>query len=267
MELYKKLLEDFMQSHEQLRANYIKELKSLPPGRLIGTKYKDRFQYYQWKKTDDGCIRRGIGKNKQLVAKLARKEYLKKALPLLEADIVTLQTAMNKYIAFNPESIISGMSNVYKSLPQSYFTDKPVMCDSLHKWMNEPFDQSDYNLQEKTQITTRGLKVRTKSELLIAEMLHSYNIAFRYEQRIYIGGHRYAPDFTIKLADGRIVYWEHCGMTHDALYMHRHYEKLRRYQSADIVPWQNLIVTYDDENGKINLQIVESEIKNKLLVQ
>lgn len=37
------------------------------------------------------------------------------------------------------------------------------------------------------------------------------------------------------------------------------------YEKAGIVPWDNLIVTYDGADGNLNLAIVESEIKNKLL--
>ena len=31
------------------------------------------------------------------------------------------------------------------------------------------------------------------------------------------------------------------------------------------MPWRNLIVTYDEYDGGINLAVIESEIRNKLL--
>lgn len=37
------------------------------------------------------------------------------------------------------------------------------------------------------------------------------------------------------------------------------------YETRGIVPWKNLIVTYDDENGHINLAEIDSIITNKLL--
>lgn len=48
-------------------------------------------------------------------------------------------------------------------------------------------------------------------------------------------------------------------------YMKHHKWKMEMYESVDIVPWKNLIVTYDNENGTIDLGIIESEIRNKLL--
>ena len=41
------------------------------------------------------------------------------------------------------------------------------------------------------------------------------------------------------------------------------FQNEKMYESVGVVPWKNLIVTYDDEDGNINVGIIESEIKNK----
>ncbi len=41
--------------------------------------------------------------------------------------------------------------------------------------------------------------------------------------------------------------------------------KMDLYESAGIVPWKNLIVTYEDENGFINLAVMEAQLKAMLL--
>ena len=130
--------------------------------------------------------------------------------------------------------------------------------------MNETFIQSTYKPEEKDQTTARGLKVRSKSEVIISEKLDIYDVPYRYEEIIYIGGRRYAPDFTILTPNG-LIYWEHCGRTHDPEYMRKHKWRIAAYESVGIVPWKNLIVTYDDEDGGIDSRIIESEIINKLL--
>ena len=60
-------------------------------------------------------------------------------------------------------------------------------------------------------------------------------------------------------------YWEHCGLTSNSQYMSHHKWKLDIYEEMGIVPWKNLIVTYDDENGNLNIPLIESEIINKVL--
>jgi len=37
------------------------------------------------------------------------------------------------------------------------------------------------------------------------------------------------------------------------------------YERMGIVPWKNLIVTYDTEDGGLSSAVIEAEIRNKLL--
>ncbi len=56
-----------------------------------------------------------------------------------------------------------------------------------------------------------GDMLRSKSEVIIANMLHERVIPFRYEQPLFAGdGTIRLPDFTITWA-GRTYYWEHLG--------------------------------------------------------
>ncbi|MDO4746277.1 MAG: hypothetical protein Q4B18_06955 [Bacillota bacterium] len=266
MEIYKNYLEDFMYIHSDMKSRYIKELKSLPKGKLIGYITNGNQQYYRSQVTNDGTyMRRGIGKDDHMKAQLARREYLQRVIPMLNHNIKILEHAYTHYQTITPDNVISNMSTVYRSLPKQYFTDKSILPERLQQWMDEPFDQSTYKPEEKIHKTSRNLKVRTRAEVIIAEALYSYNIAFRYEQRLYIRNRRYAPDFTIKLPDGRLYYWEHAGKTHDKNYMYDHYDKLISYLYAGIVPGENLILTYDSIDGEFDSEAVHFEIKNKLL--
>lgn len=55
--------------------------------------------------------------------------------------------------------------------------------------------------------------------------------------------------------DGSLLSWEHCGLVGDPSYMFKHKRKLEQYEEYGIVPWRNLIVTYDDEKGNIDGRI------------
>ena len=41
-------------------------------------------------------------------------------------------------------------------------------------------------------------------------------------------------------------------------------KKLKYYGAAGTVPWKNLIVTYCEPDGTINMEIIKSEIQNKI---
>ena len=47
--------------------------------------------------------------------------------------------------------------------------------------------------------------------------------------------------------------------------MSHHWQKMQAYSEAGILPWKKLIVTYDDEDGILDMAAVESEIKNKVM--
>ena len=56
-----------------------------------------------------------------------------------------------------------------------------------------------------------GDMLRSKSEVIIANMLHERGVPFRYEQPLFAGdGTLRLPDFTVTLA-GKTYYWEHLG--------------------------------------------------------
>jgi energy-coupling factor transporter ATP-binding protein EcfA2 len=86
--------------------------------------------------------------------------------------------------------------------------------------------------------TERGDLVRSKSELVIANMLHARGIEYAYEQPLVLpnGRVRY-PDFTIAdHARGLTFYWEHLGMLDDPGYRSRWEQRRAEYLAAGIRP-------------------------------
>jgi hypothetical protein len=70
--------------------------------------------------------------------------------------------------------------------------------------------------------------VRSKSEVIIANMLFDRDIPFEYEVPLYApDGTFYLPDFTINWR-GEVWYWEHLGMLHDESYR-SHWETKRAW--------------------------------------
>ncbi|MGE0132566.1 MAG: AAA family ATPase [Blastocatellales bacterium] len=83
--------------------------------------------------------------------------------------------------------------------------------------------------------TSKGLAVRSKSELLIAEALISAGVSFEYEKPLTLGGATRYPDFTIEdEISGRTVYWEHLGMLDRANYRASWEKKLAWYRANGI---------------------------------
>jgi hypothetical protein len=115
--------------------------------------------------------------------------------------------------------------------------------------------------------------VRSKSEVIIADLLHKYEalgkLTYSYEEELPApGGDPWdirLPDFTVH-AGGRTYYWEHCGMADDPAYRQR-WEEVRR-------PWyvrngfaDQLIETYEEPDA-FDAEAIEREIvKGRLFVE
>lgn len=85
--------------------------------------------------------------------------------------------------------------------------------------------------------TSKGLAVRSKSELLIAEALLSANCPFEYEKPLTLGGTTRYPDFTIEdEISGTTIYWEHLGMLERADYRASWEKKLAWYRAHGVHP-------------------------------
>lgn len=118
--------------------------------------------------------------------------------------------------------------------------------------------------------TSRGEAVRSKSEVIIANLLYANKIEYHYEYPLELGGVVKYPDFTIEDDDAGITYyWEHCGMMHDPAYRRRWEEKQQWYREQKILPIDEgggpkgtLIVTYDKSNGGIDSDTIVNLIKD-----
>lgn len=250
-----------LETYKKMKKEQQRELRSMPPGQLSIRKDGKHTHYVHLYSERGRQIRRGITKDREMIRILARKKYLQKSLALLEKDITLLETFMKKHRAPTPDNIIKHLPEAYSRLMPEDFLPQG---QSQSGWAAEPFEKSTWHPEELSHITGRGLVVRSKSEAIIADKLDHYKLPFRYEEILYIENKSFAPDFKILSRNG-IVYWEHCGRVHDKKYMRKHNWKISMYEKAGIVPWKNLIVTYDDEQGRLDIRIIESEIKNKLL--
>lgn len=108
--------------------------------------------------------------------------------------------------------------------------------------------------------TIRGELVRSKSEVIIANMLFERGIHYEYEKELTFDGDGIkVPDFTITVA-GRDepIYWEHCGMMSNVEYRRRWEAKRADYERHSIVEGHNLIVS--EENDSFDSQKIAALI-------
>jgi hypothetical protein len=109
-----------------------------------------------------------------------------------------------------------------------------------------------------------GLLVRSKSEVIIANILVEKGIEFEYE-REFIGKNdqKRIPDFTFIDAAGDIVILEHLGMMSLPSYKADWEKKLQFYKDNGYKLDDNLFTTTESEKGGIDSLAIE-EVINKI---
>lgn len=107
---------------------------------------------------------------------------------------------------------------------------------------DELISRKDWYEEGKIHKDLAGNMVRSKSELVIANILHEREIPFRYEVLLKApDGTMYLPDFTI-IWNGKAWYWEHWGMISEESYKKHRQAKVDWYDKH--FPGQ-LLETYE----------------------
>jgi len=97
------------------------------------------------------------------------------------------------------------------------------------------------HLLNKIHQTENGIWVRSKSEVIIANILFRSNIAFKYEEKLYYKKGKWKePDFTVR-HNGKIWYWEHLGMLGDEKYNQHWQDKKKLYKKIGV--YDQVIIT------------------------
>ena len=241
------------------------ELDICCKGRLTEEKSGEHIHYIQSINANGKRIRKGISRQPEVIQSLIRRQIFEKEEESLLVEQKMIKKCFEKLKPFDMDNEIAKLRSVCPDL------DEKTIFDALYltadkDWQNESYELSNYKPEMRRHVTSRGLKVRSKSEVLIAEKLYEHNIPFHYEEVLHFDSITLIPDFTIRRSDGKLFIWEHEGMTNVQEYIEWQNHKGRLYASKGIVPWDNLIVTYDNAAGIIDLRIIESEIQNKLII-
>lgn len=151
-------------------------IKKAPSGSLRIVDKKTYVQYYQITQKGDTQGKYIKKDNMKLAAALAKKDYDKKVVKTIEKEIkeiIKLEKAMNS------------IEEIYDSLPprRRELVDPYVMSDKqyVEAWLSYKYEGKGFWNNDTEYYTGKGERVRSKSEIIIADMLDKKGIPYRYE--------------------------------------------------------------------------------------
>lgn len=236
-----------------------KRIASLPVGEIsCGHNGK----YVSWFVTENGKQRYLRKKDRDLAKKLAEAKYCSTLVKDLKKEREEFGKLLEKYAALKneAENFLKPDSPYYELLG-----NEKLLFD-VHQWQNVDYERNAYHPEQLIFTTQSGIRVRSKSEVLIESALSMNHIPYHYEEVLHIGDRIYIPDFTIlHPRTQEIYYWEHFGIMDDPEYSKSAFSKMKDYNENGITPSINLIITCETHNNPLTTDKINKTIEEYFL--
>ena len=195
--------------------------------------------------------------------KIAQKEYEKKIRKELLTVKRDLEVIVKRYDVRKLEKIYNRMAEGRKVLIEPLIEPDERF---IERWKNEPYEGMPF-YDDTEFYTDKGIRVRSKSELIIANALEQYEIPYKYEKPVNLKGKgQVRPDFTcLNIKSRKEVIWEHFGMMDEVTYVNKNIVKLAHYHQNGFYVGDNLITTFETAQNPISSRIVRAMIEQYLL--
>ena len=249
-----------------LREEAVREIKRL--------KYKGTPEYHLRIYSDKNQIyvRGSDYKEKYLPVKMHSKakqiaayDYLTRLIKIIDADLKPIEKLLKNHEHYSPESYYDSLSKGRQSLITPLI---PTDAQFVENWLSQPYEPKGFDENDVSDFrTVKDERVRSKSEIIIANALERKQVPYKYECPIYFEELGVIhPDFTaLNVKRRKILYWEHLGKMDDPLYARKNTFRINVYQKNGLYLGDNLIVTMETSTMPLDVRLLDKIIDRYLL--
>ena len=211
-----------------------------PLGHLEIKHQKGRVYYYHCRESNGKRVRKYLRlsdlRDQALARALAQRDYDKKVIKCAKEELKILIKLEKFYAKGCAEDIYEQISKARQALVTPIrLTDEQY----AEKWQAQELRKAVIPPEVMTFDTEGGEKVRSKSEVFIANTLRRRGRRYHYECAVEVIDHLTGrkrtvyPDFyVLNPRTRKAYYWEHFGRCDDPDYVNRNLNKLIDYRSA-----------------------------------
>ena len=174
---------------------------------------------------------------------------------------------IEKYLAVLEKTQIE---DIYEnmSLPRQELITPVVLPDDRYitAWLNEEYQGMPFD-NAGSFYSAKGIRVRSKAEVMIADMLEHYDIPYRYEYPITLNGLGLVlPDFyCLNISSRKEIIWEHFGMMDNIAYANKNIKKIAAYEQNGYYAGDNMIMTFESSQVVLDSNLIKKKIENYLM--
>lgn len=256
-------------------------LKKAPEGSLRISQSHGNVQYYHRENQNDKVGHYIDSNHYELAQRLGQKDYNKRLVASLKKELKILKSALSQLEILTEhnetsETVLNSLSPLRRALI------RPVtLSDSQYAaaWISQKYKGKPFQPDSQKMYTSNGERVRSKSEVLIADTLKRLGVPYRYEfpLTLKIGDRDQTdtatrskkitvhPDYLcLNLRTRQEFIWEHFGRMGDPDYSKKTAKKLRTYSENNIHPGKNLIITVEANGLPLSSMYIEEIIQTYL---
>ena len=238
-------------------------LSTAPDGKLHVIRHGGSYQFYLRSSATDTNGHYLNKKELPLIQSLAQKEHDKWLLSRIEGEHDFLNMYLKLYGTDPVKDIYNQLnSGILSQVRPVYLSDE----EFIRQWLAVPYEKMGFPADFPEFYTNRGERVRSKSEIIIANTLETLGIPYRYEAPLKLNGRIVYPDFTVLNVRLRmIMYIEHLGMMDDPEYSEKALDKILAYENSGLYVGQKLLIFHETSKKPLDTNLVQAKCKEFLL--
>ena len=235
-----------------------RRIRQAPQGNVRIVKSENRVQFFHRTDPKDTSGHYIRVEDRSIAVELIQKKYDQQVCAAVRKQSSAIAAFLKCYDPEAVKRVYERQSDVRKEnivpveLPDQEF---------INNWQFQKYEAKQFTDMLPEHYTSRGERVRSKSEVMIADALYRAGIAYKYECPLNLGGRVIHPDFTVlKVSDREEIYWEHLGMMDNPDYCQNALQRIRLYEANDINPGRKLVLTMETSSMPVNLTVINRMI-------
>ena len=216
-------------------------------------------------KDGKGLVEKGMFTDEKAAAEqIANYDYLKNLAKIIDQELKIIDKCLKKTGKTSAEdyygTLCKGRQDLIIPIRQ---TDEQY----VEEWLSGPYEGGSFGVGDAEYYTEKNERVRSKSEILIANALKKHGVPYKYECPLYLEGLGVIhPDFTaLNVRRRKILYWEHLGKMDDEDYANKNVNRINIYEKNGLFKGEKLILTWETSKTPLDVLLLDSVIKHYLL--
>ena len=235
-------------------------LSAAPEGCVRIIRHKNGHQFYQRTDPKDTSGIYIPAHDFEKARALIQKKYDEKILAASRTQLALLDRFLQQY---DPD-ILKRIYERSGEVRQGFIRAAELPDEEFRaNWRAVEYMGKDFREGAAEHYTLKGERVRSKSEVMIANALFQADLDYRYEFPVMLGNQIVYSDFTVlRIPDRKEIRWEHAGLIDDVDYRNEFLGKLNLYEENGYFIGENLIVTMETQKRPLNIRDVQRTIRH-----